>query len=286
MANAFPPSIPITVLIFTLNEETHLPSCLQSLCEFDEIIVVDSYSTDHTKEICEKSKVRFFQHSFEGFGKQRNWALQNTSPKYTWVLILDADERVSEELSKEIRGIVESPNPSIAAYRVRRKFYMWGKWLKHSSLYPSWVVRFVHRNRTYYVNRGHSETQEVDGRVAELKGHLIDENLKGINEWFERQYRYSTQEALYELQIKGEVKNGLRDLFSADPMSRRTALKVLASNVPLRPAVYFFYSYVWKKGFLDGKEGFMFCLMKSLYQGMIVIKKYAYQMEHGNVPHS
>ncbi|MEI2640774.1 MAG: hypothetical protein V9G10_00090 [Candidatus Nanopelagicales bacterium] len=103
------------------------------------------------------------------------------------------------EMATELRDIAENSPPDVAAYRVRRRFYMWGRWLRHSALYPSWVVRLVHRERVRYVNRGHSETQTVIGDTRDLQTDLIDENIKGIDEWFARQNRYSRKEAEYEL---------------------------------------------------------------------------------------
>lgn len=264
---------PVSVMIFTLNEETHLPSCLAALDWADDVIVVDSFSTDRTEAICGEHGARFFQNRFEGFGTQRNWALDNTQPRHPWILILDADERVTPELGQELKAIAESAPDGVGAYRVRRRFYMWGRWLRHSSLYPTWVVRFIHRDRVRYMNRGHAETQEVDGDIRDLAHDLIDENLKGIDEWFERQNRYSRKDAEFELERE---RDGLRlgELLSGDPLKRRAALKRLAWRVPARGLIYFLYSYVWRRGFLDGRDGFVFCRMRSLYQTEVGIKKY------------
>lgn len=263
----------VSVMIFTLNEEIHLPSCLDALGWCDDVIVVDSFSTDRTETICRGRGVRFFQNRFEGFGSQRNWALDNTQPRHPWILILDADERVTPELGQELKAIAEANPAGVGAYRVRRRFYMWGRWLRYSSLYPTWVVRFIHRDRVRYINRGHAETQEVQGEIHDLAHDLIDENLKGIDEWFERQNRYSRKDMEFELDWE---KNGLRigELFSGDPLKRRAALKRLAWRVPARGLVYFLYSYVWRRGFLDGRDGFVFCHMRAMYQAEVAIKKY------------
>ena len=134
------------------------------------------------------------QRAFDGFGTQRNWALDTVPTQHEWVLILDADERVPAEMVSELQQVLPAA-PEIAAFRLARRFYMWGRWLRHSSLYPSYVVRLVRKGRVRYVNRGHAETQDVDGVTAQLATDLIDENLKGIDEWFERQNRYSTRDA-------------------------------------------------------------------------------------------
>ena len=190
---------PVSVMIFTLNEEIHLPSCLAALEWCADVIVIDSFSTDRTEAICRERGVRFFQHAFDGFGSQRNWALDHAEPRYPWVLMLDADERVPQELARELCDKAQNAPSAVGAFRVRRRFYMWGRWLRYSSLYPTWVVRFVHKDRVRYVDRGHAETQEVNGDILDLENDLIDENLKGIEEWFERQNRYSSKDAEYEL---------------------------------------------------------------------------------------
>lgn len=260
-------------MIFTLNEALHLPSCLAALAWSDDVVVVDSFSVDDTERIARQHGARFFSNKFAGFGAQRNWALEHTSPKYPWILILDADERVPTELAKEMIAIAQIDQSGVGAFRVRRRFYMWGRWLKHSSLYPTWVVRFVHRDRVRYVNRGHAETQTIDGELRDLEHDLIDENLKGIDEWFERQNRYSRKEAEHELSQAKQHRNWAA-LFSRDPLCRRAALKDLGRRVPFRGAIYFVYAFVFRLGFLDGRDGLMFCRMRALYQAEIELKKF------------
>ncbi|MGH8050666.1 MAG: glycosyltransferase family 2 protein [Arenimonas sp.] len=270
-------SVPVSVMIFTLNEQIHLPACLDALSWCDDVIVVDSFSTDATQTICESRGARFFQNKFDGFGHQRNWALDNTSPKYQWILILDADERVTPALVQEMARVAETDTENTGAYQLRRRFYMWGRWLRHSSLYPTWVVRFIRLGRVRYVNRGHAETQEVQGDIGNLENDLIDENLKGIDEWFDRQNRYASKEAEFELERE---KDGLKisEVFSSDALVGRAAVKRLAGKMPARGLIYFLYSYVFRLGLLDGKPGFVFCMMKAWYQSQIAMKKYDSRM--------
>lgn len=263
----------VSAMIFTRDEALNLPHCLASLRWCDDVIVVDSFSTDETQEIARRFGARVFEHAFTGFGDQRNWALDHTAPRHPWVLILDADERVPPELAGELRAIAAQDPPSVGAYRLRRRFYMWGRWLRYSSLYPTWVVRFIRAGRVRYENRGHAETQTVDGAVGDLAHDLIDENHKGIDEWFERQNRYSSRDAEYELQSR-PAGPGWADLFSADALRRRAALKRAAAALPARGLIYFLYSFVWRGGFLDGKEGLMFCRMRALYQSQVAIKAF------------
>jgi glycosyltransferase involved in cell wall biosynthesis len=261
---------PVSCLIYTLNEKANLPHCLESLTWCDDVVVIDSFSTDQTEAIARASGARFVQHAFTGFGDQRNWSLEHVLLRYSWALILDADERVPPELAAEMSERLPAVPEDVAAFRLRRRFHLWGRWLRYSSLYPNWVVRLVRVGRVRYVNRGHAETQVVDGRTDSLQHDLIDENHKGLEDWWARQNRYSTQEALYEL---SQPSAGLRKLFSRDPLERRMALKTLARKLPARPLWYFLYAYGIRGGFLDGRDGLRFCAMKAKYQGMIVRKK-------------
>lgn len=266
-------TVPISVMIFTLNEAANLPACLASLDWCSDIIVVDSFSTDATPAICAAHGARFFQNAFEGFGSQRNWALDHTQPVHPWILILDADERVPPELARELSEVAAAGATDIAAFRVRRRFYMWGRWLRYSSLYPTWVVRLIRAGQVRYENRGHAETQIVQGRIADLRHDLLDENLKGIDEWFERQNRYSSKDAEFEF---ASARAGMRfhELFGSEPLVRRAAVKRLAARLPARGLAYFLYSYLWRGGFLDGRDGWMFCRMRALYQSQVALKVY------------
>jgi hypothetical protein len=132
------------------------------------------------------------------------------------------------------------------------------------------VVRLVRVGRVRYANRGHAETQEVEGQTESLEHDLIDENHKGLEDWWARQNRYSTQEARYELAQPGVSWRGM---FSGDPLKRRAALKAVGRDLPGRPLWYFLYAYLFRFGCLDGLDGLRFCAMKAIYQSMIVAKK-------------
>ena len=269
---------PVSVMVFTLNEEANLPGCLASLGWCDDIIVIDSFSTDGTESLARAAGARFFQHAFEGFGSQRNWALDHTAPRHPWVLVLDADERVPPELAAEFAQRLPGADERFAAFRLKRRFYMWGRWLQHSSLYPTWVVRLFRVGRLRYENRGHAETQHLEGELGALAHDLIDENHKGLQDWFERQARYARKEAEYELKQEA-LGIAPRELVSEDPLVRRAALKRFATRAPGRSLLYFGYAYVWRRGFLDGRDGLTFCAMRATYQQMIVAAKHDLKRE-------
>lgn len=264
--------MPLSTIIFTLNEEINLPHCLASLKWCHDVIVVDSGSSDGTVAIAEDFGARVLVHPFEGFGEQRNWAMQNSNPNHEWIFILDADERVPPELAEELATLAKNAPGNIGAYRLRRRFHMWGKWLKYSSLYPTWVVRFVRKDRVKYVNRGHGETQIVEGEVGICQNDLIDENHKGVDEWFERQNRYSREDLRMEMREYRSFQ--LADLVHTDPLKRRFALKAMGARLPLRGFLYFVYAFIFRFGFLDGIEGFQFCRMRAMYYSMIELKRF------------
>ncbi|HLJ91773.1 MAG TPA: glycosyltransferase family 2 protein [Gemmataceae bacterium] len=266
------PSLPpVSCLVYTLNEEVNLPHCLGSLGWCDDVIVVDSFSKDQTEAIARAAGARFVQHEFTGFGDQRNWSLEHIALKNPWALILDADERVPTELVAELAERLPGTPATVGAFRLRRRFTMWGKWLRYSSLYPTWVVRLIRVGSVRYVNRGHAETQQVQGSIESLRNDLIDENQKGLEAWWERHIHYSMKEACYEL---AEAKVPLTGMFSLDPLQRRAAVKRAVRGLPGRPLWFFLYTYGIRLGFMDGREGFRFCLMKAIYQAMIGLQKF------------
>jgi glycosyltransferase involved in cell wall biosynthesis len=264
---------PVTTIIFTLNEEVNLPRCLASLAWCDDVIVVDSFSSDGTEMLARAAGARVFKNRFEGFGTQRNWALDHCAPRHAWVLVLDADERTPPELVAEFAAKLPDAPPTVAAFRVKRRFHLWGRWLRHSSLYPTWVVRLVRVGRVRFEDRGHAETQAVEGETRAFDSDLIDENQKGIVEWFQRQARYAEREAAFELAAE-TGRDSLTEAFAPDPLVRRAALKRLAGRLPGRALLYFGYSFVVRGGFRDGIDGMVFCGMRAVYQQMIVAAKH------------
>jgi len=260
-----------SVLILTLNEEVNLPGCLESVHWCDDIVVFDSYSIDRTGEIARAAGARFVQRRFDDYASQRNAALNEVRYKYPWVLMLDADERVTPELAQEIHDVLSRPDDNAALYRMRRKDMFLGRWLRRSSGYPTWFGRLI-RVGYVTVKREINEEYHTDGKVALLKEHLLHYPFnKGIDYWFERHNRYSSLEAAALIH---EVQEPLRPrkIFSRDPVVRRKALKQLAYRMPCRPLLVFFYMYFVRMGFLDGRAGLTYCALRSIYDYMIDAK--------------
>jgi glycosyltransferase involved in cell wall biosynthesis len=260
----------ISVIILTLNEENNIKACINSLSFSDDVVLLDSGSSDKTIKIAKKSGARVCERKFDNYAAQRNFGL-SLDFKYDWILMIDADERVSPELVNEIESVINKPENPNTLYRLRRKDYFMNKWIKHSSGYPTWFGRLMKKGEVE-VRREINEEYYTDGEVGFLKEHLIHYPFnKGIEYWFERHNKYSTMEAK---RLLGEsvCLADLKDFFHKDPMMRRKIFKSLAYKIPCRPILTFIFLYIFKLGILDGVAGFHYSTMRSIYEYQIDLK--------------
>lgn len=261
----------ISVLILTRNEEQDLPGCLDSVAWSDDIQVFDSESTDRTREIAESKGAHVTIRRFDTYARQRNAALELPF-RHPWVLVLDADERATPELSAEIQTTLASVPPGVSAFRIRRRDFLWGTWLKHAQLTP-FYVRLLRLRRVHYT-RDINEVVEVDGEIRELDApfdHLAFS--KGITHWVDKHNRYSTQEA--ELLASGDATRSasLRDaLFARDFHQRRVAQKAIFYRLPARPLLKWFSMVFLRGAILDGSAGVMYSTLLSFYEYLIEVK--------------
>ncbi len=263
----------VSILILTLNEEQNLSRCLDSVAWSDDVLVVDSFSTDRTVEIARARGVRVMQNRFEDFARQRNFGLLQGNLKHEWVLHLDADEVVTPELQRELMSLAGQAGHD--AYRVASKMMFQGRWLKHSGLYPSYQVRFGRRARLKFQQVGHGQRESLAaGSVGTLREPLLHHSFsKGLADWIERHNRYSTAEAAHFLESSGNRALDWPGVFAlTNPTRRRRALKELFAVFPCRPALRFFYMYFLRLGFLDGGAGLTYCRLLASYEYFIVIK--------------
>ena len=228
----------VSVVILTLNEEKNLPGCLESVKWSNDVIVFDSFSSDQTTQIATSYGAQVIQRAFDNYAAQRNAALDEPFYKNPWVLMLDADERVPDELATELRLVTEGTESDFTLYRIRRKDMFLGKWLRRSSGYPTWFGRLIRIGRVR-VEREINEEYHTDGKVGFLKEHLIHYPFnRGISYWFERHNRYSSMEAEV-LFSETQSTRSIKGLFSKDPALRRKALKQIAYRLPCRPILVF-----------------------------------------------
>lgn len=262
----------VSTLILTLNEEINLPYCLNSLTWCDDIVVLDSYSSDRTHAICMKKGVRFGQRKFDDYARQRNFGLNEIEYKHPWILMMDADEIIPPELVEEIRVTLDNGDPNICLYRLRIKYYLMGRWLRYSSGYPTWYGR-LQRKGTVLVEGSINEHCQTDGKIGYLNKHLLHYPFnKGFHAWLEKHNRYSSMEAEAMMASSGLHDFRFRDLCASDPVIRRQALKKLLYLLPGRPLLMFCGLYFLRLGFLDGRPGMTFCLLRTFYEYMIDCK--------------
>jgi glycosyltransferase involved in cell wall biosynthesis len=273
----------ISVLILTLNEEANLEECLESCSWSDDVVVLDSFSSDRTREIAARRPVRFFERTFDNYAAQRNAGLTEIQYKHSWVLMVDADERTPRDLADELqRRVVEADGDTVLFYMRRKDFFL-GRWLRRSSGYPTWFGRLMRVGRVR-VEREVNEQFIADGKTAYLQAHLHHYPFnKGIAHWVERHNRYSTMEALAKMQVS-RTPLRVASLLSSSPVERRRALKHLAYRLPMRPGLLFFYWYVFRLGFLDGRAGLAFSMMRATYEFLIDLKVMEAQRRRSGTP--
>ena len=261
----------ISVLILTLNEEDNLPACLASVQWSDDIVILDSFSTDRTVEIARAAGARVIQRKFDNERDHRAAALQ-VPFKHDWVYNPDADEITPPELRAEMLEVAKDTARTEVAYRVRFKNMFMGRWLKHSSLYPTWVMRLFRPDKISF-ERSINLRAVAHGPEGRLEHHFEHYSFnKGMSAWFDKHNRYSLQEAHESLKSLAADRWQWRVLLSRDPAARRRALKELSFRLPCRPSLRFIYMYVWCLGFLDGWAGFTYCRLLTIYEYMIVLK--------------
>jgi glycosyltransferase involved in cell wall biosynthesis len=271
-------SSPLAVVILTYNEELNLPACLESLRGLPgELYIVDSGSTDQTLAIAERAGARVLAHPFESHAKQWRWALENVPCTPRWLLGLDADQRLTPELKREIIELVErGADGPVDGYYLNRRQIFRGRWIKHGGYYPKYLLKLFRPDAVYL-----DESDLIDhhfyvrGRVAKLKHDLIEANRKedNIGFWIEKHNRYAVLHAREEL----AHRQGQRDLpiqpaLMGSPDQRTLWLKLRWYRLPLfvRPFVYFVYRYFLRLGFLDGKQGLIFHFLQGFWYRLLV----------------
>jgi glycosyltransferase involved in cell wall biosynthesis len=262
----------LSIYILTANEEIDIAGCIESALLTDDVIVVDSYSTDRTVEIASHYPVRIVQHHFESHGKQRTWMLEAIPPKHEWVYILEADERMTPDLFQECLQAIQSEE-CVGYYAAERVMFM-GRWIRHSTQYPRYQLRLLQRGKVWFDDYGHTEREVCQGKTGFLKATYPHYTCsKGLSRWIEKHNRYSTDEAIETLhQLESGTINWRALCFGATEVERRRALKDLSLRLPFRPIVRFLYMYFFLRGCLDGRAGFAWCTLQAFYEYLILLK--------------
>jgi glycosyltransferase involved in cell wall biosynthesis len=238
----------LTVVTLTFNEERNIASCLEGVRWADQVLVVDSGSTDRTVDIAQGLASEVLQIEWKGYGQARNVALQKAT--CDWILWLDADERVTPELADEIRAVLREDDRSVAGYDLARRAYFLGKWIRHCGWYPGRIVRLFRRGTARFSETLVHEQLVLQGATRPLQHDLLHFTDSDLDQYFWKFNRYTTFAA--------------QDLHAA---GRRAG----PADLLLRPPFMFLKMYLFKLGFLDGVHGFILCVVSSAY----VFVKYA-----------
>lgn len=248
--------IPISAVVITYNEEKNIRAALDSVRWADEIVVVDSHSTDRTVDICREYGAKILQRKWPGYTEQKRFATAQAA--HEWVFSLDADERVSPALAEEIRQWRTRRTPTESGYRIPRKVFFLGRWIQHTSWYPDYQLRLFNRTRGGWQGGAVSESVKVQGPVGRFRGELRHYSFTDLSDWIARADRYAT-------------------LSAEDYMAREKTASVW--NLLGYPLLTFIKNFVIKRGFMDGVPG----LIVSGLSALFVFLKYAKLWEARNV---
>jgi glycosyltransferase involved in cell wall biosynthesis len=276
----------LAVVVLTFNEERNLAACLESVAGWTgEIFVVDSGSNDHTVDIAMRYGARVVMHPFENHAKQWNWALRHLPFTYEWALCLDADHRVTPELKEELRELFNAGSESIRGqarlkavdgFYLKRQQIFRGKWIKHGGYYPKYLLKlFRHEHAWSDENELLDFRFYVEGETATLQHDLVEDNQNefDISFWIAKHNRFAQLQAREELlRRRDNIAWSIRPSLFGTPDQRTLWLKRSWYLLPLyvRPCLYFFYRYILRLGFLDGKQGFLFHFLQGFWYRLLV----------------
>lgn len=266
--------LPVTLIVLTYNEDLNLEKCLNSVKDYaDEVIVVDSGSTDNTLKVATKYNSKIYTNKFETHNKQWIWALNNTDIKNEWVMGLDADQITTKELWEELSTIFNRGTESIEGIYINRKYIFRGQWIKHGGMFPKYLLKLFKKNKVLI-----DENELVDhhfyikGKTINTKNYIVEENYKEneLSFWISKHRNYADLFAR-EL-VKSKSSKILEPDSKGNPDERTLYFKSQYLKYPLfiRPVLYFFYRYFLKLGILDGVQGFIFHTLHSLWFRFII----------------
>jgi len=262
-----PGSVPVSVVVLTLNEEPNIRRCLASVGWADQVVVVDSGSVDGTVAAAKSMGAEVVEQPWLGFSAQRDFALRMPLIRHDWVYFVDADEWVSPQLAAEIA--VKLTDPQCAGFAHRLRLVFMGTWIRHCGWYAgSWRLRLTERRRTRYDGNPVGERPRVAGQIRRLDNDIVDEDRKDLSAWLHKHVRYAELEAGRRrgAAALGERARLLREGGSSAPLGRGILKELVFPGVPAKPAALFLYMYIVRLGFLDGLAGLRFCLYHAWFE--------------------
>ena len=269
----------LTVVILTFNESRHIERCIRSAQKVaDDILVVDSYSSDDTVIQAQQLGGRVIQHPWLNHSTQMNWALSNGNVISDWVMRIDADEFLDDRLAVAVKRLTELAGDEIGGFEVNRRIRFMGQFIRHGGMAPMWVTRLWRNGWAQCEARWMDEHMIMSrGCIARLPGLLIDDNLNSLAWWTQKHNTYSSHEAVDYLTIKHHAGLAKRPFAGLNRQARakRWFNTRIYGHLPLglRPWAYFFYRLVLRVGFLDGPRGVMFHTLQGLWYRLLVDAK-------------
>lgn len=270
----------LSVIILTYNEELHIRRCLENVSLFaQEIFIVDSFSIDKTLEIAKEYGANIYQNKWENnYAKQLNWGLTHCPIKSKWVLRLDADEYLTQELVQELYEKLSTLKKDITGIIFNRRHIFLGKWMKRGT-YPVKLLRLFQTGKGICEQRWMDEhIQLLEGKSIEFEYDFVDENLNSLGWWIQKHNGYSIREAIdlldIELGLLGNAETDKQKILGEQASDKRTK-KHKYVKMPLfwRSFFYFFVRYFVKGGFLEGKEGFLWNFLQGWWYRTLVDAK-------------
>jgi glycosyltransferase involved in cell wall biosynthesis len=283
--------VTLTVFILTFNEARHIERAIASVkAVATRVVVVDSGSTDDTRDLAAAAGADVFQNAWSNHSRQINWTLANTGIDTDWTFRLDADEVVLPELAAKLAQLEALP-AAFAGFSVNRQIHFMGRWLRHGGLYPIRTLRLFRTGRGACEDRWMDEHILVDGPVGHIDADIADINLRNIGWWTDKHNDYATREAMEELVGGSALARQIDSAAAMEPRARvRRWMKLrVYRGLPfgLRAVMLFLYRYILRLGFLDGWQGLSFHVLQAGWYRFLVdvkIREISGVARRGNIP--
>ena len=265
----------ISVFILAFNEELQIRRCLESLRGWsDDIVIVDSFSTDATLDIAREFGCRIAQNKFVNHAVQSNWALQTVDFKYDWILRLDSDELLPVKLKAELTDLADKLPPEVTGIYLNRRQYFMNRWLKHGGIYPHFILRAFRKDSGLYENKTEEHFVLKRGTAVKTKNDFLEDNRNNTMDfWLDKHRTLAEGEVRDTMGMSYSKDDDLEPKLFGEKIQRTRWLKInVYQRTPLfwRAFFYFFYRYFWRLGLLDGVPGFIYYVNQSFWYRFFV----------------
>jgi len=265
----------VSVFVLTYNEEANIAACLGSLAGFsDDVVVVDSYSTDGTLRLCHAAGVRIFQHRFVNHAMQCNWALDTIDFRHDWILRMDSDEILPNKLKDELDALTRSLGTDVTGIYLNRRHYFMNRWLRHGGHYPHHILRMWRNGAGRFENKTEEHFVLKHGRAVKARNDFLEDNRNNdLGFWLRKHAELADGEVNDTRGLTRNAEDDLPPALFGEKVQRTRWLKVniyQRSPLFLRALLLFVYRYIVRLGFLDGMPGFIFHVNQAFWYRFFV----------------